>query len=870
VLHFVGSLRFRLILLVLLAVVPALGLTFYSGLELRRWAGLKIREDAMRLVRHAAFDQELLMQGAAQVLITIAQFPSIRDPDEADILGFLDRLLQQHPYYTNLEIIGGDGKVRFSVLPPGSPINYADTPWFKTAVETRNLVIGEYQSGRVSGKAELPIAYPVFDQSGQLRVMAYTALDLSWLDSLAAKTQLPPGSTLAIIDRQGTLLVRHPDSEKWIGKTIPQIETIKEVLAKAEGTAEAVGIDGNERLYAFASLGGMPGGLYMRVGLLKEEAFVQANQVLFRNLFALGLVLVLALLAAWLFGSLLIMRGIDVLVGATRKLTAGDLSVRTGLGQGEGEIHQLARAFDSMVEVLQQRETRHQQAEAELEKMNNYLENVFDESADSIAIVDEKGKFNKWNKAGLEVYGYTLEDVIGKSAFDLYQDKNELEKMLAQLRRDGFVRNYEISMKRKDGSIMPFALSIRLLRDNDHKAIGSIAVARDLSDLRRAMAESEAANQRLQQEINERKLVEVTLHETMEKLEGTISTVEQRSQHITLLNEMSDLLQSCLTREEAYQGIAQFVPQLFLGLSGTLFILSPRKGLLVEAVATWGTVQSDEQVFTADKCWALRRGGLHLVKGGASALVCKHIPVPLSADYMCVPMVAQGEIIGLLYLQAPPDRFQDPLAQSDQYLTEMDQNLAVTVAKQISLALANLNLRESLHFQAIVDPLTGLFNRRYMEETFTREIHRAKRKKAPISVIMVDLDHFKRINDNFGHAAGDLLLITLAGLLKKHIRREDIPCRYGGEEFLLILPEASLELTHQRAEKLRELVAQLEVRHLGLSLGTVTASFGVASYPEHGEEWEEVISVADAALYRAKEEGRNRVVAGSKLQDQTS
>lgn len=856
-----STLRVRLLLLVLIAMLPAMGLILFSGLEQRREAAIDAQEDAMRLVRHAALDQERMIHGAAQLLTAIAQLPAIRERIHDSVSEFLSRLLKQNPSYTNIAVVGLDGKVLYSALPASASVNSGDRPWLQQAVKKRELVIGEYQIGLISGKAEVPLAYPVLGPDGKVQAVVYAGLDLDWLAHLAAKVQLPPGSTLAIVDRQGTFLVRHPDPVKYVGKTIPDMEQVEKILAKGEGTIEARGIDGNVRLYGFSPLLGMPEGLYMRLGLLKAAVFARVNHVMVRNVIALGGTLLLALMAAWLFGSLLIMRGITALVGCTQKLAAGDLNVRTGLGPGQGEIQQLARAFDDMVATLQQREAERQRAEAELEKTNKYLENVFDESADVIGIVDDKGKFTRWNKAGLELYGYTLEEVRGKSAFDLYEDKNELEKMLAQLYRDGYVRNYQINMRRKDGCIVPFALSIRLLRNSDNKTFGSVTVARDLSDIKRTMAEFQAMNLRLQEEINERKQAETNRQETLGKLQATVAEVEQRNQDITILNDMGDLLQSCLTREEACQGIAKLVPQLFPGLSGTLYMLSPRKGLLLEAVATWGEVQSGEQLFTADKCWALRRGGVHVVKEASANLLCKHIPEPLAAEYMCVPMIAQGEIIGMLYLQAPSGGLDTTLRGETDYLTEPDQRLAVTAAKQISLALANLNLRESLHNQAIIDPLTGLFNRRYLEETFEREISRAKRRNAPIGIIMADLDHFKRINDNFGHDAGDLLLVRLADLFKKNIRHEDIPCRYGGEEFLLIMPDSSLETTRQRAEDLREIISHMEINHLGLSLGTITASFGVSNYPNNGEELEDIIRAADAALYRAKQEGRNRVCA---------
>lgn len=360
-------------------------------------------------------------------------------------------------------------------------------------------------------------------------------------------------------------------------------------------------------------------------------------------------------------------------------------------------------------------------------------------------------------------------------------------------------------------------------------------------------------------DITEKRRIETTLNEAMTKLENTLTEINKHNQQISLLNEMGELLQSCLTLQEAYQSIAQVVPRLFPDLAGILFIVTPKKSTFFHAVTSWGDISCSEDVFTLDCCWALRRGGVHLGKNNSSGLVCEHIPAS-STNYMCVPLIAQGEILGLIYLQAANQSSPNTLEESANSLLALNQQLAITVAKQISMALANLNLRESLHIQAIIDPLTGLYNRRYLEETLEREIHRGRRKKAPIGVILMDIDHFKRTNDAYGHEAGDTLLATIGGVFKKHLRREDVPCRYGGEEFLLILPDASLENSFKRAEELRNLIARLDVKHQGVSLGKITASFGVANCPEHGENMEDVIRSADAALYLAKAGGRNQVV----------
>ncbi len=222
-------------------------------------------------------------------------------------------------------------------------------------------------------------------------------------------------------------------------------------------------------------------------------------------------------------------------------------------------------------------------------------------------------------------------------------------------------------------------------------------------------------------------------------------------------------------------------------------------------------------------------------------------------------MMAQGEALGVLHLESgarPPGQregTQEPLADSK-------QRLAVTVADHIKLALGNLKLREMLRSQSIRDALTSLFNRRYLEDSLERELRRAVRNHRPLGTIMIDLDYFKRFNDTYGHDAGDTLLRELGSFLHGRTRAEDIACRYGGEEFTLILPGASLEVTRQRAEQLRDEVKHMHVQYRDQPLGTITLSLGVAVFPEHDSTAEALLRAADTALYRAKAEGRDQVV----------
>jgi diguanylate cyclase (GGDEF)-like protein len=212
-------------------------------------------------------------------------------------------------------------------------------------------------------------------------------------------------------------------------------------------------------------------------------------------------------------------------------------------------------------------------------------------------------------------------------------------------------------------------------------------------------------------------------------------------------------------------------------------------------------------------------------------------------------MMAQSEALGVLHLSQP----------RNVAMTEAKQRLAATMAEHIAMALSNLKLHETLRSQSIRDPLTGLFNRRFMEESLELELRRAARNQRPLGVIMIDLDQFKHFNDTYGHEAGDTLLRELGTLLQSNIRGEDIACRYGGEEFTLILPEGNAEVTLQRAAALRDAVRHLDVQHKNQPLGRITASMGVAVFPEHGRTGPALLQAADAALYRSKDLGRDRV-----------
>ncbi len=354
-------------------------------------------------------------------------------------------------------------------------------------------------------------------------------------------------------------------------------------------------------------------------------------------------------------------------------------------------------------------------------------------------------------------------------------------------------------------------------------------------------------------DITEWKFMQSTLLQTNEQMKEFLNELQRRNNEIALLNEMSRLLQASQSEEEVHRIIADLSKQLFPRTAGAFFFLNTAR-TLVSAAASWGELPPDEQIFAPDECWALRRGQPHLLSEDLAESRCLHLSEPLPAVSYCFPMQAEGETLGILHLQS----------QDEENLDEAKRQLVSTVVEQTTLALSNIKLREALREQSIRDPLTGLYNRRYMEEALKQHLSRVTRQLHPLGIIMIDIDRFKNFNDTYGHAAGDLLLRELGQLLQRHIRGEDVACRYGGEEFILIIPGISLEIAQQRAEYLRQEAKQLRLQDNGQSYEGITLSLGVAFYPLHARKIDAVLRAADVALYRAKQEGRDRVVIAEK------
>ena len=530
--------------------------------------------------------------------------------------------------------------------------------------------------------------------------------------------------------------------------------------------------------------------------------------------------------------TILIASGASSLVDADLARREAELKIRGLNAELEARVVERTSALLAANQQLTNEISERKEIEAALARESDLLQALMDNIPDTIYFKDLASRFTRINQAQARVLGVAQpEDALGKTDADFQspdlavafsdEEKNLLTVGVPVLNRPEYNPT-------PDGQPRWFAATKMPMRDRDGKIVGLVGISHNITE-------------RMQSD---------------EALRQANSQLTERIRQMSVLNELAEQLQACLTLVEVFQVTGQMVGRLFPQTCGALYVSNNSRNW-IETAAAWGSPRLEPQVLEPDDCWALRRGRTHVVAASQGAtLPCRHLLDSRPALSVCIPLLAHGDTLGIWHLRAPDEAiagsFDDVVLQ-----------LARVVADSVALAIANLNLRETLKQQSIRDPLTDLFNRRYMEESLERELLRAARTQRPVGVVMLDVDHFKDINDLYGHGMGDAVLRQLGQFLKENTRGGDIASRYGGEEFTIILPNSALDQTENWAEKHRLSFKNVALEHRDISLASVTLSFGVAAYPQHGQTGEQVLRAADAALYRAKHSGRDQVQAAA-------
>jgi diguanylate cyclase (GGDEF)-like protein/PAS domain S-box-containing protein len=453
---------------------------------------------------------------------------------------------------------------------------------------------------------------------------------------------------------------------------------------------------------------------------------------------------------------------------------------------------------------------------------------LFETAKDGILILDAAtGQITDVNPFLEEMLGYSHAELIGKELWEIgpVKDISASQEALRHLQEKEYIRYEDLPLETKGYKRVQVEFVSNVYLVDGFKVIQ--CNIRDITARRDAEMDARIAHT---------------------ELLALVAELQRRDREMKLLIQMDDLLQSCTSLAEAYQVIAIMAGDLFNGQNGCLSIFDAQNQHL-EAVARWGTDTIIESTFLLKNCWAMRRGQPHIVTDPKKELLCQHFIQPPEAGTLCLPLMVQGETLGLL-------AFVDN--QDKEHLTRQQQ-FFVTVSEVIKLSLSNIKLREELREQAIRDPLTGLYNRRYLEESLAHELYRSQRQKGQLCVAMIDLDEFKQVNDSLGHGAGDSVLRHVSRILRENLRNSDILCRYGGDEFLLVLTDSSLDDTRQRLDQIRILIKGQAIRYGENLIGPVTVSIGIAAAKEHSFVAREIIHAADEALYAAKQVGNNQI-----------
>lgn len=483
-----SSLRVRLIVLVLLSALPALGLALYTGLEQRRQAASAAQESALRLARLTANTQETLVDNTRPLLSTLAKLPEVYPGDPQTCARTLSDLTVTYPNYSSFSVVGVDGKVLCSSILETSVAGLTELPTFQRVLETHDFVVGDYTFSPLSERPFISFGYPVRSSAGEVEAVILALLSLDWMNQMAPRLGLPEQAALLMTDGSGTILARYPDPDQWIGQTLPEMPLIREILGSGqEDLAETRGLDGINRLYAFTRLAGATESAYVSIGIPTTAAYAQADRELMRNLSALGFVTLLALILAWFTSDLFILRQIRALLGATTRLSAGDLSARSGLSYGTGELPQLARAFDEMANNLEKRELEVRTAEAKYRSLVEQIPAVTYTSG-----VDGARGIHYVSPQIEALLGFSVEEWVANGKVwrdqlhpeDCARVVSELEQ--ARLSGEPFLAEYRIYSR--SGKPVWVRDEAFLIKDEQGKPLFLQGIMIDISDIKRGEA----------------------------------------------------------------------------------------------------------------------------------------------------------------------------------------------------------------------------------------------------------------------------------------------------------------------------------------------------------------------------------------------
>jgi PAS domain S-box-containing protein len=436
---FLRDLRRRLLMIILIAVVPVLGMILYQAKITRDLRIAESQESAWEIAENVAIRQARFIDSAKQLLTLLADAPQVANGGIAVCSEFLRQVAERNRVYVDLGVADARGHVWCRAQSAEAGENLTRASHFQRALTVRDFAIGDYQINVPSGRKSVGFAMPMIAPEGDVRAVVFAALDVSWINQLAAESHLPEGVALSIVDSKGILLARFPESGKWVGRHIPDASLFEMLRLRSQDTRELTGLDGVARVYALKPLSLNPsaGQFYVMVGIPKSLAISQVSRALARNLIGLFLVTVVAGALAWLIGS---------------KFVVGYVKVRV-------------------------------QAEEERARLGAIVES----SEDAIIGMTLDGIVTSWNDGAESTYGFSAAEIVGRSVFQLIPPAhhNEVLELLEIVKQGRGINRYESKRIRKDGRLFEVSASLSPVRDVRRNVVGAATITRDITALRK-------------------------------------------------------------------------------------------------------------------------------------------------------------------------------------------------------------------------------------------------------------------------------------------------------------------------------------------------------------------------------------------------
>lgn len=504
------SVPVRLSCLILLAALPLVGVSLHQAARERETAVRDAYREASRIARLAAATQTQLTRGTRQLLLAIGRLPMVRKRDVDQTNAVLADLLKQNSFYANLGVTDPDGAILASALPFQPPLSASDRAWFRRAVESGQFAIGDFQVGRITQKATVNFAYPIYDGRRNLESVVFAALDLAAIHALLTRAALPPGAAIHVVDSAGTILARHPEHETWAGQPFPNPLLVHRALSEQQGTAEERRDGAAPLLCAFAAVEGTPtADLHVIVDIPKASATAAAERLLAQHLATVGIVTFLALVGAWIATWRFFLRPLQAILSATRRLATGDLSTRVRSAPRGGELAELARAFDAMAETLARNQAEQRRAEEILRQSETRYRTIIENSLDAVITMDAEGRIQDWNGNAERMFGWSAAETRGRPLADTIippESREAHRRGLARFMETGegplLNRLVEMTACRRDGSAISVELTVSPLRFENTFLFS--AFLRDITGRKKAEEEIHALNASLEQRVIER------------------------------------------------------------------------------------------------------------------------------------------------------------------------------------------------------------------------------------------------------------------------------------------------------------------------------------------------------------------------------